>query len=88
MAAPETKALGDGAVCWRDQRRICDGTCVAFNVEAESGSFDRCVLLVFRSQEAAAAMRAAKAAEGAPRKATGPATAAPDLFPPPPQVKK
>lgn len=83
--AGDTKSITDGMSCWKDRHRMCGGDCVAFNPEAPEGSFERCHLLVFKSQQALGALMLAKRQ---PAPATAAAHSKADLFPPPPAGKK
>lgn len=52
---PEQRSVGDGAMCWRDQLRMCGPDCVAFNfarIGVPDGvpvqSHMQCVLIAIR----------------------------------------
>lgn len=56
---PDTKSIKDGSICWRDTtgNRVCGAECVAYNLEANPGTPEVCVLLVYKAQVALAAIK-------------------------------
>lgn len=69
---PDTKPLLDGALCWKDERRVCGPTCAAFNVEGDLGTPSACSLLLYKSQSALALLRIAQLLEKPPRNVPDP----------------
>lgn len=55
---PDTLPIDNGMLCWRHERRVCGGDCVAYNAEAGEGAGpNACVILVYQGQVAAAKMQ-------------------------------
>lgn len=59
---PDTLAIGDGTLCWRDGDRYCGPDCVAHNVDDidEHGNSlqgpNKCLILLYSGQQASAAL--------------------------------
>lgn len=63
IESPDTLPIDNGMMCWRDRDRVCNGSCVAYNPEGEAGTPNVCVLLVYKGQQAMAAMHGPRPAQ-------------------------
>jgi hypothetical protein len=86
IAEPDTRTIRDGTMCWRDAKRCCGSDCVAWSVDADPGSPDRCTILLYENQVAMAQVNMARAYIDLLKQPRP--TADTNLFPPPPPIHR